>query len=127
MATFLARALDLPAATRDHFTDDNGTTHEPNINRLAEAGITAGCSATRYCPGGIVTRAQMATFLTRAFDVPWTATNWFTDDNGSTHEPNINRIAAAGITVGCGGKSYCPDGAVTRGQMATFLRRALDD
>ena len=37
-----------------------------SINRIAEAGITTGCSATRYCPGGHVTRAQMAAFLHRA-------------------------------------------------------------
>jgi Glycosyl hydrolases family 18/S-layer homology domain len=125
MATFLARALGLPAATRDYFTDDAGSVHEPNINRIAAARITVGCSATRFCPGGVVTRGQMATFLGRAFDVPGTPTDYFSDDNGSTHEPNINSIAAAGITVGCGERRYCPDGSVTRGQMATFLRRSL--
>ena len=52
MATFLARALDLPPASSDHFTDDNGTAHEDNINRLFEAGITTGCTATKFCPEG---------------------------------------------------------------------------
>ncbi len=126
MATFLARALHLPAAQRDHFTDDAGSTHESSINRIADAGITVGCSATRYCPNGLVTRAQMATFLSRAFDVPSTATDHFTDDTGNTHEAAINRIAEAGITAGCAPGRYCPDGIVTRAQMATFLRRALE-
>jgi spore germination protein YaaH len=126
MATFLSRALDLPTASSDHFTDDETSTHEGAINRIAEAGITIGCSATRYCPNGLVTRAQMATFLTRAFDVPWTPNDHFTDDEGNTHESGINRIAEAGITVGCGPSRYCPDGIVTRAQMATFLKRALE-
>lgn len=38
---------------------------------------------------------------------------------------DINAIAAAGITAGCGGTNYCPDQDVTRGQMAAFLHRAL--
>jgi hypothetical protein len=41
--------------------------HEGNINRLAASAITAGCSATHYCPGLHVTREQMAAFLHRAF------------------------------------------------------------
>jgi spore germination protein YaaH len=127
MASFLSRALALPAATDDAFTDDEGSIHEENINRIAEAGITVGCSATTFCPGGIVTRAQMASFLARAFHLPSSATDFFTDDAGNKHERAINRIAAAGITVGCDDDRYCPDGAVTRAQMATFLRRSLTD
>ncbi len=127
MATFLVRALNLPSTGTDYFTDDEGSTHEPNINRLRAAGITVGCSATRYCPNGLVTRAQMATFLSRAFHLPYSSTDHFTDDEGSTHEAAINRIAAAGITAGCSATRYCPDGIVTRAQMATFLTRALTD
>jgi hypothetical protein len=66
----------------------------------------------------------MATFLARAFDLPGTGTDHFTDDEGNKHEANINRIAEAGITHGCGGTRFCPDGAVTRGQMAALLHRA---
>ena len=37
----------------------------------------------------------------------------------------IEALAAAGITGGCGGNSYCPDAPVKRGQMAVFLAKAL--
>ena len=37
----------------------------------------------------------------------------------------IQALAASGITSGCGGENYCPDAAVTRGQMAVFLAKAL--
>ncbi len=126
MATFLTRALNLPATSRDYFTDDEGSTHEANINRLRAAGITAGCGGTRFCPNGVVTRAQMATFLVRAFDLPATSTDYFTDDEMNPHEANINRLRGAGVTSGCGGTRYCPTGSVTRGQMAAFLHRAMD-
>jgi hypothetical protein len=125
MATFLSRALKLPATSTDYFTDDNTNKHESNINRLRAAGITVGCSATRFCPDGLVTRGQMATFLARAFGLPSTTTDYFTDDNTNKHEPNINKIRAAGITSGCGGTRFCPNGIVTRGQMAAFLHRAM--
>jgi hypothetical protein len=66
MATFLSRAYALPAAGNDYFTDDETSTHEANINRIAAAAITVGCTATTYCPNGLVTRGQMAAFLNRA-------------------------------------------------------------
>jgi hypothetical protein len=37
----------------------------------------------------------------------------------------IEALAASGITGGCGAGNYCPDSPVTRGQMATFLAKAL--
>src|SRR5438132_9446798 len=33
----------------------------------------------------------------------------------------VEALAAAGITSGCGGGNFCPDAAVTRGQMTVFL------
>jgi hypothetical protein len=125
MATFLTRALDLPATSVDYFTDDETNKHEQSINRIRAAGITFGCGGTNFCPDGLVTRGQMASFLSRGFDLAATATDYFTDDDGTTHEANINRIRAAGITFGCGGTNFCPNGIVTRGQMAAFLHRAM--
>jgi hypothetical protein len=125
MASFLSRALDLPATTTDYFTDDEGNTHETNINRLAAAGITSGCGAGKFCPSASVRRDAMAKFLARALELPATTTDYFTDDRGNTFEPYINRLAAAGVTSGCGGTKYCPSTNVTRGQMAAFLRRAF--
>jgi hypothetical protein len=126
MATFLVRALNLPTTSTDYFTDDEGNTHENSINRLRAAGITSGCGGTRFCPDGIVTRGQMASFLVRGFDLPATGTDYFTDDEGNTHEANINRLRASAITFGCGGTNFCPNGSVTRGQMAAFLHRAVE-
>jgi hypothetical protein len=37
----------------------------------------------------------------------------------------IEALAASGVTAGCGGGNYCPDAAVSRGQMAVFLAKAL--
>ena len=124
MASFLARALSLPPATTDYFSDDGRSVHQDDINRVAEAGITQGCGGTRYCPTAGVTRAEMASFLARAYSLPPSTVDHFTDDTGSIHEANINSVADAGVTLGCGGTRYCPGAVVTRAQMAAFLHRA---
>ncbi len=126
MAAFLVRALDLPTTATDYFTDDETSTFEGDIDRLAAAGITKGCTATSFCPATIVTRGQMAAFLVRALDLPTTTTDFFTDDQASSFHGDINRLAASGVTKGCTATSFCPATIVTRGQMAAFLHRGLD-
>ena len=126
MAAFLVRALGLPSTTSDYFTDDAGTTFENDINRLAEAGITRGCTGTTFCPNATVSRGQMAAFLVRALGLPSTALEPFDDVAASTFENDINRLAAADITRGCTATMFCPDATVTRGQMAAFLHRAFE-
>ncbi len=123
MATFIARAKDLTPVADGPFSDVGGV-HAPNINAIAQAGITAGCETGLYCPNDFVTRAQMATFLARAENLAPVADGPFSDVGG-VHAPNINAIAQAGITAGCETGLYCPNDFVTRAQMATFLGRAL--
>ena len=127
MASFLARALNLAAVTSDYFVDDNGNPHEANINSVAEAGIALGIGNKRFDPSGTVTRAQMASFLARALELPASSNNVFEDDEGNSHEANINSVADAEITLGCDGTgvNYCPLASVRRDQMASFLGRGL--
>ena len=127
MASFLTRALGLPPSGTDFFVDDAGSIHEGDINSIAAAGITVGCAPAQFCPLAGLSRAQMASFLVRGFALPSTPSDFFTDDEGSIHEDDINRLAASGITFGCGGTAFCPTAPVTRGQMAAFLHRAVTD
>jgi hypothetical protein len=108
------------------FADDNGNMHEPNIEAIAAAGITTGCSVTPalFCPSQPVTRGQMAAFLTRALGLGPADRDYFGDDTGSIFEDPINRLATAGITTGCSATTFCPNASITREQMAAFLVRA---
>ena len=100
---------------------------DKEIAWLSATGITLGCddAGTLFCPQSGVRRGQMASFLVRALDLP-PGPDAFGDDNGTTHEDAINALAATGITEGCTSSTFCPDEEVTRGQMASFLARALD-
>ena len=128
MATFLVRALDLPAGTAT-FDDTAGSVHAADIAALATAGVTRGCNPpanTAYCPDDFVTRAQMAAFLVRALGLP-PGPERFVDDDGSIFEADIEALAAAGITLGCNPPAntmFCPGALITRQQMAAFLHRA---
>lgn len=127
MASFIARALELPSSSTNWFSDDEGNPHEANINRIATAGVTLGCGASAYCPGSSVSREQMASFLARALSLPAASVDYFSDDNASPHEADINRLAQSGVTLGCGPSVYCPSAPITRDQMAAFLYRAFSD
>ncbi len=69
MAAFLAQGTHL--AGRELVMPSPTTrlgVSKPAIDAMAAAGITKGCNPPtndRYCPGNLVTREQMATFLTR--------------------------------------------------------------
>ena len=109
------------------FTDTAGSVFRGAIDELAARGITRGCNPpanTRYCPDDPVTRGQMAIFIVRGFDLPATSTDFFFDDNGKVYEDAVNRLAAAGLTQGCGTGRYCGDETISRGEMAAFLSRA---
>jgi hypothetical protein len=113
------------------FSDTHGHTFEADIEWMANEGITKGCNPPTndlFCPDSVVTRGQMAAFLVRALGLTDRLDNPFSDDDGHVFEADIERLAAAGITKGCNPPTndrFCPDGKVSREQMAAFLVRAL--
>jgi hypothetical protein len=123
MAVLLQRALSLPAGP-DAYGDDDGHWAEASINALAASGITRGCEVGAYCSEREVSRAEMAVFITRAFELP-TGGNRFTDDEGHWAKAEIEALAAAGVTNGCSDASFCPDSPLQRDHAAAFLRRAM--
>ncbi|MCQ3815232.1 MAG: S-layer homology domain-containing protein [Acidimicrobiia bacterium] len=133
MASFLVRALKLKTVDQSaSFIDvDPESSHYGDINTLYANKITVGCSTEprKYCPNDPVTRAEMASFLVRALKLKTVDQSaGFVDvDPESSHYGNINSLYTNGITVGCATapRRYCPNGPVTRAEMASFLVRGF--
>jgi Protein of unknown function (DUF3048) N-terminal domain/S-layer homology domain/Protein of unknown function (DUF3048) C-terminal domain len=75
MAALLARAAGLEigsgVAGAGEFTDvPPEAWFAPMVAAMRIAGITIGCDVGLFCPEAVVTREQMALFLTRAFRLP---------------------------------------------------------
>jgi hypothetical protein len=101
------------------------------IEALAAEGITAGCGGGNFCPDATVRRDQMAPFMLKAAHGPSyvapPCSGLFADVACPSLFANwIEQLKAEGVTSGCGnGTVYCPANPNTRGQMATFLDKAL--
>ena len=135
MAVWLIRALGETVAEpagQSRFDDvSTGDWWLAYVERMADLGITAGCSSSppKYCPGSSVTRGQMASFVTRALDLPPAGAAGFTDVNpDNVHRDSIDRLAAAKITTGCKSepRQYCSNQSVTKAQMSAFIYRSLE-
>jgi S-layer family protein len=102
------------------------------VETLLHRGVTAGCTATDYCPNAATTREQMAVFVLVAkegtlFTPPACGAPIFTDVPAASPFCRwIEELARRGVVSGCGGGNYCPSDAVTREQMAVFVLRTLD-
>ncbi len=77
MAVFLLKARNgssysPPAVGGSTGFNDVATTYwaAPFIKQLVTDGITSGCGNSNYCPDDSVTRAQMAIFLVKTFNLP---------------------------------------------------------
>ena len=125
-AAFLVRALGLaPQAAPADYADVAVSPFAGEIGALVAAGISDGCTAGAFCPEANVTRGQVATMLSRSLDLPPSETDRFGDDDGSVHEDGIERLAAAGIVVGCDVDRFCVHRALTRAELAVLFTRAF--
>lgn len=138
MALFLTRwyattGLSLPSGSSS-FVDLGGYSPAAQlaIGQLAELGVTSGVAPDRFEPGGVVSRWQMALFVTRQLQtmgvvLPDGTDQGFADLAGlpSPTVLAINQMSQLGIAKGVAVDLYSPGSAVTRQQMASFLARSL--
>lgn len=122
LAEVIAHHFELPEASEDFFTDDEGSNLEDAINRVAAAGLLTGCDDSKFCPDETATRGLMAVVLVRLLDLPRTDVDYFTDDDESPFEPFINRIAAAGLASGPRSGGYRPNDGLARRPIVDFLK-----
>ena len=130
-----AGSVAAPPSLPDEGTpaEDAGV-HQPSVDALAEhvPGIFDGTGCGQdLCPNEPLQRWEMAVWLVRVLDRTnpdqQTATRFDDIDKDLWWAPYAERLARLEVTEGCATQPlrFCPDKAVTRGQMATFLARAL--
>ena len=107
------------------FADDDGSPHEYRIVYAAAAGIMERRTPTRFAPRAPVLRSRAALYLYRTLALPLADKDYYDDDNRRPEEHAINAVAQAGISGDLAGRKFRPAAALTRGEAATFLRRAL--
>ncbi len=130
IVAFLWRAAGCPEATTaiNPFTDvPSNVYYTKAVLWAVENNITAGMSATEFGPEETCTRAQIVTFLWRAFgkQEPTTSTNPFTDVPANAYYAKAVLWAVENnITAGVSATKFGPEVACTRGQVVSFLYRA---
>jgi hypothetical protein len=98
-----AIAVPVGVFANHQFTDvPTSNTFHGSIAKLKIAGITAGCSSTKYCPNDAVTRGQMAAFLNRA--APRGGS--FKDTETPIHDDGWSDVATGTITTPGAGFIY---------------------
>lgn len=146
MAAFLARIWRLlapvtPVPDGDYPFDDVDPSSfaYDDIHLIFELGITTGTGQSTYSPDDVVSREQMAAFLSRLHELldpevaalavapgPDPADTAYPFDDvlpTSFAYGHIARIHQLGITTGTSVTTYSPSEVVSREQMAAFLAR----
>ncbi|MDN4492142.1 S-layer homology domain-containing protein [Ureibacillus aquaedulcis] len=126
LGLFIAAGTVSP--TISHAEDLSGHWAYNELNYLIDNDILKGDQLGNYLPNKDVTRAEFATFLVRALELPAVSTtsnfndvaqvDWFYD--------SVNRASSFGLIEGDGKGGFKPNDKINRQQMAVMIKRALD-
>ena len=129
-AAMIARALKLEEkdAKDPGFSDVNKDAYYYKaVAALAEAKIVSGVTSDSFKPNLLITRAEMAKMISKAFELKEskTSASKFKDvPANSWYAGFVGALAENGITVGKTATSFDPSNKVDRAQIATFIYRA---
>ena len=132
VVTFLWRAVGQPEpnTTENPFADvsESDYFYKPVLWAL-ENGVTSGTGGSNFSPNNPCTRDQVVTFLWRAMGkpAPNATEHPFSDvpDNAYFFQPVLWALEN-GITSGTSATTFAPSNPCTRGQVVTFLYRAMN-
>ena len=129
IVTFLWRAAGSPAPkSMSSFMDVPADAfYAKAVAWAVENGITSGTGESKFSPNATCTRAQAVTFLYRASSSPAVSGSAEFSDVSTTafYADAVAWAAKKGITTGIGGGLFGSDNDCTRGQIVTFLWRAM--
>lgn len=131
VVTFLWRAAGQPepTITENPFSDVASTAfYYKAVLWGVENGITKGTSDTTFSPAGACTRGQVVTFLHRTVGepAPASSSNPFSDVSSSAfYYTAVLWAVENNVTNGMSENTFAPGATCSRGQIVTFLYRAL--
>ena len=129
IVTFLWRAAgSLAPKSMSSFTDVPADAfYAKAVAWTVENGITSGTGESKFSPNSTCTRAQAVTFLYRASGSPAVSGKAEFSDVSTTafYADAVAWAAKKGLTTGIGGGLFGSDNDCTRGQIVTFLWRAM--
>ncbi len=143
-------SYDCKAGGNSVFTDIAPT--DPfckHFHYIAARNMMPGCGDFSQCPSRLLSRLEMAETVARALvspdgdgQIPATygpdpiTGRSYSCDTGISHFTDVspssascahaNFLWALDVIAGCGPDTFCPDGDITRGEMAKFLVNAFD-
>ena len=133
VVTFLWRMAGEPEPTegKNPFEDvPENAYYYKAVLWAAEAGVTAGTSATTFSPDTTCTRGQIVTFIWRYEGQPeaTSTVNPFTDIKiGAYYEKAVLWASETGITAGTSATTFSPESTCTRAQALTLLFRTAKE
>lgn len=135
LALFIANALNLDTknVADPGFIDvPKNSKYYGAIAALYNEGIISGYSDKTFKPNNNVTRSQVAKMLVLGFDLELanTTTTKFKDVNAiqdTDARRYIQTLVQYNITKGTSETTFSPNDHVKRAQLATFLKRAIDN
>lgn len=133
VVTFLWRSAGSPepAGSANPFSDVKSTDYYAKAVRWAyENGITSGVDSRRFAPGSACTRAQVVTLLWRSQNspvspIPSTAPDFVDVPSSASYYQAVAWAVEGQITSGTDATHFSPNAPCTRGQIVTFLHRAM--
>ena len=124
--TFLWRAAGSPAPeiSAMPFTDvPVGSYYYDAVLWAVENGIAKGTSETTFGPDASCTRAQIVTFLYRAFGTPAGGAAFADTTPNAYYAEAVRWAVSTGVTTGTSNATFSPNADCTRAQIVTFLWR----
>ncbi|MGM9924968.1 MAG: S-layer homology domain-containing protein [Bacillus sp. (in: firmicutes)] len=119
----LIALLPVSPASADDVT---GITLEKEMRDMIDKGIIQGYADGRYAPAEQVNRAQFATFLARALNLPAGKAGFTDVSSNMALSEGIYAAASAGIIKGYSSTTFGPNDLITREQMALMIDKSLD-
>ncbi|ARF17772.1 S-layer homology domain-containing protein [Sporosarcina ureae] len=99
------------------------------IAALAQKGVINGYGDGRFGPNDPITRAQMASIIIKAFELPlYRDPDYGFKDvvHKNGHRDGIYSLYQLGLTTGTSPTTFSPNASITRGQAAKLLKAAED-